>query len=1160
MKDALDRRRQRHRLRKGLDSRRTVYINSPDDNIRPGVTYPNNYVSTTKYTFWNFLPKNLWEQFHRIANVYFVFIAIITLTPVSPIDPGPGVATIVIVMGISAIKDAYEDWQRFKSDREINNRQSTVLRDSQEIQVAWEDIVVGDIVRVDNNCQFPADLVLLSSQKENGQAHIMTANLDGERNLKVRQSLPLTRDCRSTQSLSALRFSVDCEAPNDKIYDLDATIEHGNDDVIGVGVDQFLIRGTVLKNTQWVYGLVLYTGPQTKYMLNVTDPPFKVSNIERYLNLIIWVMLGVLFSLSFLSACAAAIWEAYIGEDMWYQDAVDENAAWTIGKRFFTFLVLYNNLIPISLYVSLEMVKVMQARFIEADRTMYHFESEFRMQCRTSALNEELGQVEYIFSDKTGTLTSNQMRFRMCSINGNVFGAPPVLQLEKDPDSHNPFTPVHDSDVALLIENAEDPGLISNDSSSMSVDDTGIASSSANPTSSHRRSIAVVDPPFQDNALLRIMEDAKDPNAQDVIEFFVSMAICNTVFPDHHSGTIEYQAESPDELALVMGAKDVGIEMHTKEGKIVTVNVCGEDVKFEVLQILHFDATRKRMSVIVRMPDKTIKVLTKGADNKMFEQLSTASRNSKLYTKCNEDVLQFARFGLRTLVFGERTLTEGEYNEWLEEYWDAVVSSFGAEKKQALSEAVEALETDLTLKGCTAIEDKLQIGVPQTIETLMKADIKLWVLTGDKQETAINIARTCSLVSEDTQMFILDQQSNEACLAAVEQAFADYDDSRECAIVINGRTIDIALEDSIKLRFLELAQLCASVVVCRASPKNKRDVVRLVKRHLNPITLAVGDGANDVSMIQEADIGVGIKGEEGMQAVLNSDYAIGQFRFLAPLLLVHGHWCYKRISFLICYFLYKNFLLSIIPLWFAIDNGFSGQAYFDAWLRRGYNVIFTALPALVVCVLEQDVGSPGLMKYPQLYTDCQRDASFNIWRFLKWALWGFIDSIVCYYFVRLSSVGDGGPFDSSGQTAGLYMAGTITFTCIVVVVNLRLALHTRYWTIIHHIIIWCTILSWFVLGAIYSGTLSITLDSSHMYYVVWRLYGSSVFWMLVLVVTIACLLPDFMLRAIRRYWYPRSFHVIQEATQKKLEEDLRHTEKQRICLEASDWPSKCCRR
>lgn len=1176
-------RKEKKRLRKGLGTRRLIHCNDPAATIASAghkVRYPDNYVSTTKYTVWNFLPKNLWEQFHRVANIYFVLIAIITLTPASPIAPGPGVATILIVLGISAIKDAYEDYQRYKSDREINARAIQVFRNGSLSEVRWEDLIVGDIVRVEAGEQFPADLLLLSSDKENGQCHIMTANLDGETNLKMRQALAPTRGARDVTELANLHFTIDSEAPSPALGAFDARID-ADGRSYSVNLDQLLVRGTVLKNAQFIYGLVLYTGLQTKYMLNCTDPPHKVSNIEHRLNrIILWVLLFLVLLCAF-SATLGAIFQGVLGDDSWYFNSRNSDGLVVIWiSRFFTFLVLYGDMVPISLYVTMEMVRLMQARLIETDRHIYHAETEFRTRANTSSLNEELGQVEYIFSDKTGTLTSNSMVFRMCSINGQIFGEPPPapggsshkadkphklhkLHIDEDPvlPSSVPGAPLRDEDDAGLIDNAEEMGEMR--PNRPVVPTSGMSSTTLLMPKVNKKE------PFSDPMISAILQSNEDSKVGPLIDFFIALAVCNTVFPDHGpdgaNEMIDYQAESPDEMALVQGALDLGFVLKTREDGRVLVDLLGSEIAFEVLHVLPFDPTRKRMSVILRFPDESIRILTKGADNMMTEIMNP---HNPLLGETLDHIAQFARMGLRTLMVGVRVLPEEQYQEWLEEYWERVIQSSGEEKKRALADAIAAVESNQSLLGATAIEDKLQGGVPEAIQSLMRAGIKLWVLTGDKEETAINIARTCNLITPGMAEIIINPPPAPAdggafdaeaeVLARIDAGFGALEEGNgQAALIMSGSTIPLAISDHNKYRFLELAQHCAAVVVCRATPLHKRDVVRLVKQHLDPVTLAVGDGANDVSMIQEANIGIGIRGEEGMQAVLNSDYAIGQFRFLVRLLLVHGHWNYKRISLLIFYFFYKNMLMSLISLWFAFDSGFSGQAYFDAWLLRGFNVVFTAFPIIVVCVLEQDVGVPGLLKYPQLYIDCQRDRSFNKYGFLKWTAWSIVDSLIIYYFTRFAPFDI---FDGTGQNGALELSSTCAYTSLILVVNFRLAMHTRYWTSIHWIIFALSIGSWFALAALYSSTLSITIGSSNMYYVVFRLYECGPFWFTILLTTASCILPEFCFRAIRRTWFPLPFHIIQEATQRKLDADLRFVEKQRYCLEKDDWPSKCCRR
>mmetsp|Transcript_30701 Transcript_30701/g.77025 ORF Transcript_30701/g.77025 Transcript_30701/m.77025 type:complete len:1146 (-) Transcript_30701:11-3448(-) len=1124
-RDKLRERRRRLRLRKGYDQRRVVYSNDPTENSR--VNYVTNYLRTTKYTLWNFLFKNLYEQLKRVANIFFIVIAIISLTPVSPIAPGPGVATVIIVLAVSAIKEAVEDYKRYRSDREVNNRTVKAVRagSNRAERILWSDVKVGDILKVKEGEEIPADLFLISSADLSGRSHIQTANLDGETNLKMRTALPETRENRTFEQLSALRIEVDCEEPNPELYEYEGTLSVG-DEELPVGSDQLLLRGSRLANTKWVYGLVIYTGRQTKFVLNMADPPYKNSNVEKVTNRLIIGVLFLLLAMCLLSAILGAVWDDTSGKDHTYIDLPSgDSVVVVIIQRFFTFLILYNNMIPISLYVSIEMVRIMQAYFLNEDRLMYDPATESRMIPRTSNLNEELGQVSFIFSDKTGTLTANEMVFRCGHIGGTVYGEVPDLAEE-----YRRLDEAIDAEVDVKAEDV---------------------------STSKSQGLMYNQPGHTEfgSEMLETALEAGGDAAGNLRDFFVNMAVNHTVMPVIKNDRLIYQASSPDEEALLEGAAAAGVVLRSRDNDILTVDVFDEaGLQFQVLQVNHFTSERKRMSVVARFPDGSLRLLAKGADQTMLPLLG---EDPATLDAAVTDMENFASNGLRTLVVAERVLTEEEHAAWVEQYYrPASIST--TNRGQLLVEAAAQIESGLRLVGVTGVEDKLQRGVPDTIATLLRAGIRIWVLTGDKKETAENIADACNLLA-GAERLVLDHATKaetEAQLAAWEDA---WDAEEDYALIVNGRTLTFCLEPDVELDFLEVARRCVSVVIARAAPIQKRQVVELVQREMGEISLAVGDGANDVPMIQAAEIGVGIRGKEGMQAALSSDYSIGQFRFLKRLLLVHGHWNYKRIAFLVCYFFYKNFVISFIPFWFAIDNHFSGQPFFDAWLRRGYNVLFTALPIFSVAVLEQDVNDLGLLKFPQLYRDGQRNVSFSKSRIIKWLTFGVLDSAILYYFTRLTVYANGYAFDTTGQTPGLFIWGTLAFTCMVWLGNFRLAIHTRLWTAFHHVFFWLTILSWPLALAIYSSQISFFLGSGHMYYVGYRLFASPSFWLAVPVIIVAALLPDFLWRALRRNFRPRGFHIVSELYDFKEDPDLHHGYKKRICLESEDYCCNCCR-
>lgn len=1133
---------------------------------------PNNYISTTRYTFYNFFFKNLWEQFHRVANIYFVALGIITLTPASPVSPGPYIAVIIIVLGIVMAKDCWEDFQRFRSDRELNRSPARLLRGTELVEVQWQEVQVGDILQVRNDEPVPADLLLLSSEKENGQCHVQTANLDGEINLKIRESVAGTRHMRTIEQLNSLRMTIDCEPPSADLHKFDCTVTMDGE-TVGVGPDQLLLRSTVLKNAAFAFGVVVYSGPQTKYMQNTIEPPHKTSLMEHRLNRYIWWLLAFLVGLCILSASLGVAFEYNTANNAWYiRNANTDEAVVYWIVLFAAYLVIYGDIIPISLYVTMEMVRLLQGLFIEVDLDIYSpGPPPFRARCLTTMLNEELGQIEYIFSDKTGTLTANKMTLRSCFINGRMYGDPTLSSASiasgLGASEGTGGRPRRSTDAQPLVDGAAEPGA---------------AGGEAPSALQGRRGPSNFDDPKLRAAFQASRTDSShDQELAPLFDFFIAMAICNTVYPSpSESDHIDYEFESPDELALVKGAASQGIVLRRKETGHVTVSLLGDEINFTILNVLAFDADRKRMSVIVRFPDNSIRMLIKGADSSMFPIVAGAvarrdedendgpvAGGSAAVDQIREQVDQLARNGLRVLVLGQRILSEEQYAEWDRNYWEPTVNSFGPEKQENLKRAIAVVEDHVVVLGATGIEDELQEHVPDTIASLKLAGIKMWVLTGDKLETAITIGHTCSLIDQSTVLMTLstdaepDANQKEQCMAGVLQGFVDQleanpPDDRGVALVINGTDIPLAISKANRQQFLRIAEQCASVIVCRATPRDKRKVVKLVKNELAPLTLAIGDGANDVPMLQEADVGVGIRGEEGTQAVNSSDYAIGRFFHLKKLLLVHGHWNYKRMALLILYSFYKNIAISLIPLWFAIENGWSGYAFFDSLTRRGYNLIFTSAPIIVMCVLDQDVYAPGLLKYPQLYRDCQNDTSFNLWVFGKWIAWGIFDSLICYYFPRLANWGEINIFDSTGKSAGLEMLALTSYTLLIVIANLRLAFHCKYWTSLHYIIFILSIASWYALAIWVSEVYAFSAD---LYGVIAELYGSPAYWLITLLGTVTCLIPDLMWRAIRREYFPHPFHIIQERTNKKVEADLKYSATP-ICLEKADCPCRCCRR
>ncbi|KAM9378593.1 phospholipid-transporting ATPase IF [Phaethornis superciliosus] len=888
---------------------RTIYIANrfPQHGHYVPQKFADNRIISSKYTVWNFVPKNLFEQFRRVANFYFLIIFLVQLmidTPTSPITSG---LPLFFVITVTAIKQGYEDWLRHKADNEVNGAPVYVVRSGGLVKTRSKNIRVGDIVRVAKDETFPVDLVLLSSDRANGSCHVTTASLDGETNLKTHIAVPETAVLQSVANLDKLVAVIECQQPEADLY-------------------RFVGRITVSQQTEEIVRLIVY------FCMNL--PPSKGVHV---------------LILRFIS-------------------------------DFLAFLVLYNFIIPISLYVTVEMQKFLGSFFIGWDLDLYHEETNQRAQVNTSDLNEELGQVEYVFTDKTGTLTENEMQFRECSING--------------------------------IKYQEVNGKLTPEGFS---------------------------------------EDSPDGNRHSLMKeeelFLKAVCLCHTVQinadqtdgadgPWHANGLtspLEYYASSPDEKALVEAASRVGVVFTGTNGDSMEVKSLGKPERYKLLHVLEFDPNRRRMSVIVESPSGEKLLFTKGAESSILPR----SKSGEI-DKTRIHVDEFALKGLRTLCVAYRRFTPEEYQEIGKRLQEARTAL--QQREERLADVFNFIERDLELLGATGVEDKLQEKVQETIEALRLAGIKVWVLTGDKHETAVSVSLSCGHFHRTMNILELVQhKSDSTCAEQLRQLAKRIKEDHviQHGLVVDGTSLSLALREHEKL-FMEVCKNCSAVLCCRMAPLQKAKVVRLLKTSPEkPITLAIGDGANDVSMIQEAHVGIGIMGKEGRQAVRNSDYAIARFKFLSKLLFVHGHFYYIRIATLVQYFFYKNVCFITPQFLYQFFCLFSQQTLYDSVYLTLYNICFTSLPVLIYSLFEQHVHPHVLQSKPVLYRDISKNAHLGFKPFLYWTILGFIHAFVFFYGSYLL-MGEDTSLLGNGQMFGNWTFGTLVFTVMVITVTMKL--------------------------------------------------------------------------------------------------------------------------
>uniref|UniRef100_A0A8C5AT55 Phospholipid-transporting ATPase n=1 Tax=Gadus morhua TaxID=8049 RepID=A0A8C5AT55_GADMO len=1040
------------------------YIHANNRPLNLPYQYADNAIRTSKYNVFSFLPLNLFEQFQRLANAYFLVLLILQLIPeISSLSWFTTVVPLLLVLTMTAVKDASDDINRHRSDKQVNNRRVDVLIDGELRSEKWMNVQVGDVIKLENNQFVTADLLLLTSSEPLNLVYIETAELDGTFILKC--VFPTGE--------------VRCEPPNNRLDKFKGTLTV-NGQTYALDNDKVLLRGCTLRNTEWCFGLVVFGGPDTKLMQSSGKTVFKRTSIDGLMNVLVLCIFGFLAVMCSILAVGNAIWEVREGSVFiaFLPRPNGVNAGFSAFLTFWSYVIILNTVVPISLYVSVEIIRLGNSFYIDWDRKMYYPKSDTPAQARTTTLNEELGQIKYIFSDKTGTLTQNIMTFNKCSINGKSYGRSIGEKTQT---------------VDFTWNELADPKFV-----------------------------------FHDPSLVELVREG-DLAAQ---HFFRLLALCHTVMPEEKTeGELYYQAQSPDEGALVTAARNFGFVFRSRTPESIRIMEMGQEVTYDLLAVLDFNNVRKRMSVIVRSPKGKLILFCKGADTIVYERLHPSCL--KLKDTTTSHLNEYAGDGLRTLALAYKDLDDDYMEDWRRRHHEANIAMDG--KEERLDELYEEIEKDLMLLGATAVEDKLQDGVPQTIEQLAKADIKIWVLTGDKQETAENIGYACNMLREDmTEVFIVAANTAEGVREELEQVtmcpdapdkpvvvearaglfwrqktrkVEDEAVNGEYALVINGHSLAYALEKDLELELLRTACMCQTVICCRVTPLQKAQVVELVKHYKQAVTLAIGDGANDVSMIKAAHIGVGISGQEGMQAVLSSDYSFAQFRYLQRLLLVHGRWSYLRMCKFLRYFFYKNFTFTFVHFWYAFFCGFSAQTVYDEWFITLYNLVYTALPVLGMSLFDQDVNDRWSSQHPQLYSPGQLNLYFSKKAFVRCMMHSCYSSLILFFIpwaAMYDTVRDDGKDIVDYQSFAL-----LAQTCLLIAVTIQLSLDTHYWTAVNQFFVWGSLSAYFAITfTMYSNGMFLIFTSTFPFIGTARnsLNQPNV-WLTILLTSILCALP-----------------------------------------------------
>ena len=1035
-----------------------VFINNPNMNDKN----EKNKIQTSKYKWFNFLAKILMEQFSRLANAYFLVIAVLQSIKELSYSGGTPIMLLPLsfVVSLNGLKDMYEDFKRKKSDKKENNSECLIYNPMNHNfeKRKWHEIKLGDIIKVENNQQFPADLLLLSTSDENGISYVETKNLDGEINLKFKQANKSIHDIIYKQGeakLNNLKYVCVTKPPNEFIYKFDATLYPTEIDGSLLDRNQFhlfdnssfLLRGCTLRQTEYIIGATIYVGHNTKSLINSPDLRAKHSSVEIEMNKhLIAIFLTQIILSSILSIVYVIIysknfyglWQYFFDKEV---NEVDNQFMELFLKMAGTWVVINTNFVPISLLVTMETIKFFQAMFMEWDIDMFDRETSIGCKVQSSTLNEELGQIKYIFSDKTGTLTKNYMKYKMMSIGDNIYGN--YNKSKKNKIKEIDIKEENNDITVNLINNENEKKELINDIN----DDDNILTDKENKLKDKYGEIENVE--FIDINNIFASDIKNNEKKYLISEFLLCLSLCHTVLIDNkkrkEKGLLEYQCSSPDEKALVYFARSQGYILKNKSlDNIITLEISGKEKKFELLNTLEYTSERKRMSVIVKTEDNKYMVYAKGADSMIELLLCNEDKNSQILNKTKEYLKLFSVNGLRTLMIAYKEIPEDYYQKWNEEY--KKIKTNVNHTEEDLYKLYNEMEKNFKLIGSTAIEDELQDNVGEIINDIMITGIRVWMLTGDKLDTAKNIAISCKLFKEDMKIMEIKEHATVDGLKSQLKVMLNdnvfKDDLINVGLLIGGEELEKIFADNELLNlFFELSVNCLSVVCSRVSPKQKGQLVNLIKSTERAVTLAIGDGANDVGMINEANVGVGIQGKEGSQAARASDYAIKEFSHLKKLLFFHGRECYRKNSWVILYNFYKNVLFVSPMICTAFVSFFSGMTTYDPFVHQLMNTIYTAVPPGWYGVFNYEYTPTELMNNPRYYIQgiCKKLYHFKglIRSFTLSALEGLIIFLCCHYWYRFGN--------HDGTTNDYWSVGTVMMAAVVIQANLKLALDMSFY-------------------------------------------------------------------------------------------------------------------
>ena len=1001
-------------------TRRLVLFRNSINNV----TYWSNKEENHKYSILFFLPVVLFYQFRQFGNFFYLLLSISQFFPQFVVGfLFTYISPLCMVVIFSMSKELYDDIKRRIQDKKTNSALITTLflnKDNWQVtkvQKKAADLQIGDIIELNKDNRIPADIIVLKTfnDTEDNQAFIRTDQLDGETDWKLRKAPGITQE-KSERDLVYMNGYIQYEPPSKLIYNFEGVLKSQNDQGVmqkePLNLENTMWASTVLAS-QKIIGIVIYTGKETRAQMNSSTPKLKIGILDQELNRQNIYLFVIMFALSLLLTFLKGFY-------------------FTMIFTFMKFIILFCAIIPIALRVNLDVSKTWFSYTISKD------ESIPETIARNSTIPEELGRISYIFSDKTGTLTKNEMIFKKISLETEQFGEEAFEDLRAilSDECQAGDAPLLDVYNMLKFKNNENLNDNDNNNIRESNAENEIDTNSLPNSISLSNSNNDVSKSLKSNLKKSTRKIRRERN-KIIRDTITAMVLCNNVTPTETG----YQASSPDEVALVKFADTLNMHLSHRTDKEIKINDSAGNVEeFEILANFPFSSDTKRMGIILKNKKYGhIIYYLKGAENVMMKFVKKEYIG---YIKENAENL--AVKGLRTLVLTQKILSQEEFDVWNEEYTEALSSMDN--RKQKIATTVSKLENNMDFLCVTGVEDLLQDDVATTIDNLRNAGMKVWMLTGDKVETATCISISAGLKAKNQKIFTIryDDLSNydekddkEKKIEKLKELFNEYNTKIQTdphLFIIDGDSLDLALKNC-EREFFHTAMQALSVVCCRCSPTQKRIIVKTIKKYTTARTAAVGDGGNDVAMIQEADMGIGIVGKEGLQASLAADYSIKEFKSLSILLLWWGRSAYKNTSMVANFVIHRGLIISLNQFIFSLIFYYNAVALYNGMLCFGYSTIFTCLPSISI-LLDRDVAKENVLKFPSLYKILLKGRELNFKSFLWWVFKSIFQSIILMFGAILVFKDD------------LYLnIVTITFTALIYleILNVYMEINKCHW-------------------------------------------------------------------------------------------------------------------